>query len=220
MLPGPTAGFVAGWGAIGLVAAVVLVAATGWPPLVCLVSGAVLGAARGAWIVAGPDLPPVAERFDEEVAGPVVSLRRVRPDDADALASTIASSSMVDASASTIDDEAMAANGWTEVHRTSYLQEVARSVPTASLHFAVCDHDGRLVGEVSFHGITDDRADLGIFVAPSARGRGLAAHAIRLGAELACRAGLRERLQPGLHLVGACADQRLGHLADRVGDER
>ena len=113
---------------------------------------------------------------DEEITltDGVVLLRQWRPDDADAVFAACQDP--------LIGRFVPIPQPYTRADAAGFIAHVAAEmVAGGGAHFAITDgHTGRLLGAISRHGPAGNRAMFGYWLAPDARGRGVATRALRL----------------------------------------
>ena len=193
------------FGVLGAGVGLVVAWASGWPSSVTLALGAAIGLLLAWRGVARPPEPLGVATPDTDLSrcvGPRVRLRRFTEVDARA-----------DAVLDTIDDEVTSSMGWSTAEIATITSTARNSHQLQSQGFLAISSSGSdraasdlgtgdagdgssevdLLGVVSLTRPTETPgvAWLGLWLAPSARGLGLATEAIGLAAQLARSAGLR-----------------------------
>jgi RimJ/RimL family protein N-acetyltransferase len=140
----------------------------------------------------------------------VVTLRPFRPDDAQAVVEACQDRDIARfipiPQPYTLEDGA-----WYVTHAAE------ESAAGPSAHFAIVDAaTDRLLGSISRHGPTGHRASVGYWLAPGARGRGVATRAVRLLVDWTLATTDVIRLEPHTDVD----NERSGRVALRAGFER
>jgi RimJ/RimL family protein N-acetyltransferase len=191
---------------IGALAGFIVGRVVGLPWVATTAAGVVLGVVVRIYLVGGLFRAPVSAGFVrrlQSITGDQVVLRPLRGADAPALAADL-------------DQVVIAEMGWTDAHVAGYGEFMRHPYLLSQLgHLAICEREtSKVIGEVSLANV-DERygnAEMGVWLGPDGRGRGLGTEIFRLAFATYHQAGLTLIL-----CVTSTANQAIQHILPRVG---